>query len=120
MSSAAITQTIALRGQQVTLQAFGAEQAIEWLALLAECGKVVARVHGAIDIDRDDVRNLVWAGVVLAGMALGDQDLAASLTEDERKQVIAVQDELNRAGVLMPLLAVEQAAARSYLGMHHG
>lgn len=115
-----ITRNITLRGQEVTLRAFSAEQMIEWLALLAECGKVTAKVMGATDVARDDIRNLIWAGVVLAGMALGDQDLAASLTEEERKEVVALQDELNRTSVLMPLFAVQQASARAYLGMAHG
>lgn len=110
-------RTFRLRDREVTLRAFTAEQVIEWLELLVECGKVTAKVMGATDVDREDIRNLIWAGVVLAGMALGDQEFAASLTEDERRDVIAAQDELNRTSLLTPMFSVDQAAARAYLGM---
>lgn len=113
-------QTIVLRGQEHVLRAFSAEQVIEWMSLLAECGKVIARVMGASDIEEDDIRALVLAGVELAGQALGDREFAASLAEDERRLVIDVQDSLNRAEALIPLLALQKSAAAAYLGKVNG
>ncbi|MFA5505787.1 MAG: hypothetical protein WC314_19900 [Vulcanimicrobiota bacterium] len=115
MSKPEFSRTISLRDKEATLCAFNAEQLIEWLELTTECGKVAARVVGAADVNPTDIRNLVWAGAVLAGMALGDQELAFSLTEGERQEIIAAQDELNRSQVLVTLCSTDKAAAKAYL-----
>lgn len=106
------------RDRDFILRPLRGEDALLWMELQTELGKVMAESMGATSITRENLRLLMMGGYKLAAMALGgDYDFAAEqLDEDERREVIAAQDELQKTELIEPYLAIEQAAARAYLG----
>lgn len=104
-------------GREFVLRPLFEEAAITWCELQVECGRIKAAAMGAQDIDREQLALVIMAGDHMVSMALGDDEIASRLREDEKRLVIETQDRLQQSGLIEPFLAIQQTAARAYLGM---
>lgn len=108
--------TVAIRGQGYTLRPLGLEDAVEWLDMSVQAGRLIAKIKAAYEPNREHWRELMLTGRIMAGMALGDYDLACSLTEDERREIIEAQDGINLNTAMTQMLNVPGIAAQAYVG----
>ena len=105
------TKTLEVRGNPLTLTAMADAERIGWIELqVLAARETMAAVDLARKGQEDDLlricKLLLTADYALVRRATGwDLDTVASYTLEERKAIIAAQDELNQMAQFAPLFA---------------
>lgn len=98
----------------------GGAQALDWAELQVLCGRQkVEAMELAKRCDEDGLRaaleQLFTADYALLGMAGLPPSLADTLSTDEKRRIIDLQDELNRLDLAAPWMALQEQAQQAYL-----
>lgn len=115
------TEMVNVRGTNVELCAMGGPRALDWAEMQVLCGRQKAEaMEFARRCSENDLRKaiklLLTADYALLEMAGVPSELICLLSDGEKRQIIDLQDGLNRMEMAAPWLAVDHQAAAAYLG----